>query len=132
MVSRSPGSPGPRLPRRVRGILNFYHRPGKWAAVEKKRLTVIVLGHVDHGKSTLVGRLLVEKGQVHPEEIERYATLGAEIGKESFKYAWVMDRSDESRRRKMRHFPLIAPNRSVSPPIVSALPRKRIPAGLKL
>jgi elongation factor 1-alpha len=67
--------------------------------VDKKRLTVVVLGHVDHGKSTLVGRLLVEKGQVHPEEIERYATLGAEIGKESFKYAWVMDRSDESRRR---------------------------------
>jgi elongation factor 1-alpha len=67
--------------------------------VEKKRLTVVVLGHVDHGKSTLVGRLLVEKGQVHPEEIERYATLGAEIGKESFKYAWVMDRTDESRRR---------------------------------
>jgi elongation factor 1-alpha len=67
--------------------------------VEKKRLTVIVLGHVDHGKSTLVGRLLVEKGAVHPEEIARYAALGAEMGKESFKYAWVMDRSDESRRR---------------------------------
>jgi len=67
--------------------------------VEKKRLAVVVLGHVDHGKSTLVGRLLVEKGQVHPEEIERYAALGAGIGKESFKYAWVMDRTDESRRR---------------------------------
>jgi len=67
--------------------------------VEKKRLTVVVLGHVDHGKSTLVGRLLVEKGAVHPEEIARYAALGAEMGKESFKYAWVMDRSDESRRR---------------------------------
>ncbi len=67
--------------------------------VERKRLTVIVLGHVDHGKSTLIGRMLVEKGRVHPEEIERYATLGAGIGKESFKYAWVMDRSDESRRR---------------------------------
>jgi len=67
--------------------------------VEKKRLTIIVLGHVDHGKSTLVGRLLVEKGQVHPEEIARYAALGAEMGKESFKYAWVMDRTDEARRR---------------------------------
>jgi len=36
---------------------------------------------------------------VHPEEIERYAELGAQMGKASFKYAWVMDRSDESRRR---------------------------------
>jgi len=65
----------------------------------KQRITVIVLGHVDHGKSTLVGRLLFEKGVVHAEEIERYAALGAEMGKASFKYAWVMDRSDESRRR---------------------------------
>ena len=67
--------------------------------MERTRKTIIVLGHVDHGKSTLVGRLLVEKGMVHPEEVERYATLAAELGKESFKYAWVMDRTDESRRR---------------------------------
>ena len=65
----------------------------------KKRITLVVLGHVDHGKSTLVGRFLFEKGLVHPEEIERYAQLGAQMGKSSFKYAWVMDRSDESRRR---------------------------------
>ena len=65
----------------------------------KPRITVVVLGHVDHGKSTLVGRLLFEKGLVRPEEIERYARLGAELGKASFKYAWVMDKSDESRRR---------------------------------
>ena len=65
----------------------------------KKRITLVVLGHVDHGKSTLVGRFLFEKGLVHPEEIERYAQLGAQMGKASFKYAWVMDRSDESRRR---------------------------------
>jgi len=65
----------------------------------KSRITVVVLGHVDHGKSTLVGRFLFEKGLVHPEEIERYAQLGAQMGKASFKYAWVMDRSDESRRR---------------------------------
>jgi elongation factor 1-alpha len=65
----------------------------------KKRITLVVLGHVDHGKSTLVGRFLFEKGLVHPEEIERYAQLGAQMGKASFKYAWVMDKSDESRRR---------------------------------
>ena len=59
----------------------------------------MVLGHVDHGKSTLVGRFLFEKGKVAPDELERFAVQSAQMGKASFKYAWVMDRSDESRRR---------------------------------
>lgn len=65
----------------------------------KQRVTIVVLGHVDHGKSTLVGRFLVEKGVVPTDEIERYAAQGAQMGKEEFKYAWVMDRTSESRRR---------------------------------
>jgi len=64
----------------------------------KPRISVIVLGHVDHGKSTLLGRFLFEKGEVQSEEIERYAVLGAQMGKSSFKYAWVMDKSTEARR----------------------------------
>ena len=65
----------------------------------KKRVTLVVLGHVDHGKSTLIGRYLFEKGMVGQDELERYAALGAGMGKESFKYAWIMDRSDEARKR---------------------------------
>jgi elongation factor 1-alpha len=65
----------------------------------RKRVTIVVLGHVDHGKSTLIGRMLFEKGAVSAEEIERNATRGGRMGKASFKYAWVMDRGDESRRR---------------------------------
>ena len=59
----------------------------------------MTIGHVDHGKSTLLGRLLMEKGVVPHEEIARYERQGALIGKASFKYAWVLDRSEESRSR---------------------------------
>lgn len=66
---------------------------------ERTPLNLVVIGHVDHGKSTLVGRLLFEKGLVGEEVIRRNEHMGQETGKASFKYAWVMDRSEESRRR---------------------------------
>ena len=59
----------------------------------------MTVGHVDHGKSTLLGRLLLEKGVVSPEEIARYERQGALLGKASFKYAWALDKSEESRSR---------------------------------
>ena len=57
----------------------------------KPHINLIFIGHVDHGKSTLVGRLLVEKGVVHEKD------LRDEAG--SFKFAWVMDRFKEERER---------------------------------
>jgi len=57
----------------------------------KPHINLVFIGHVDHGKSTLVGRLLVEKGIV-PEK-----DLRDEAG--SFKFAWVMDRFKEERER---------------------------------
>jgi len=50
---------------------------------------------VDHGKSTLLGHLLMEKGVVPREEIARYERQAALLGKASFKYAWVLDRSED-------------------------------------
>ncbi len=64
---------------------------------EKPHLNLVTIGHVDHGKSTLVGRLLVEHGDVPESEIKKFEAMG-EKGK-SFKYAWVMDRLKEERER---------------------------------
>lgn len=73
--------------------------PGVHPSAVKPRVSVVTIGHVDHGKSTLLGRLLVETGVVSPEEIARNEREARLIGKASFKYAWVLDRSDESRQR---------------------------------
>jgi elongation factor 1-alpha len=57
----------------------------------KPHINLVFIGHVDHGKSTLIGRLLVEKGIVSEKE------LRDEAG--SFKFAWIMDRLKEERER---------------------------------
>ena len=67
--------------------------------VEKPHLNLAVIGHIDHGKSTLVGRLLFETGAVPPHIIEKYREEAKAKGKESFVFAWVMDSLKEERDR---------------------------------
>jgi elongation factor 1-alpha len=57
----------------------------------KPHVNLVFIGHVDHGKSTLIGRLLVELGVILEKD------LSEEAG--SFKFAWVMDREKEERER---------------------------------
>ena len=57
----------------------------------KPHVNLVFIGHVDHGKSTLIGRLLVELGVISEKD------LSEEAG--SFKFAWVMDREKEERER---------------------------------
>ncbi|WP_010478197.1 translation elongation factor EF-1 subunit alpha [Thermococcus zilligii] len=64
---------------------------------EKPHINIVFIGHVDHGKSTTVGRLLFDTGNVPPTIIEKFEQMG-EKGK-SFKFAWVMDRLKEERER---------------------------------
>lgn len=66
---------------------------------EKPHLNLAVIGHIDHGKSTLVGRLLFETGAVAPHIIEKYREEAKAKGKESFVFAWVMDSLKEERDR---------------------------------
>ena len=68
-------------------------------AVEKPHLNLAVIGHIDHGKSTTVGRLLFETGTVPPHIIETYRKEAEAKGKGSFEFAWVMDSLKEERER---------------------------------
>ena len=66
---------------------------------EKEHMNIVFIGHVDHGKSTTVGRLLFEHGEIDSHIIEKYRKEAEEIGKASFEFAWVMDNLKEERER---------------------------------
>lgn len=57
------------------------------------------LGHVDAGKSTLMGRLLYDCGVIDERTIQKFKTEAEKIGKSSFHFAWVLDQTDEERSR---------------------------------
>jgi len=66
---------------------------------EKPHLNLAIIGHIDHGKSTLTGRLMYDTGAVPPHIIEKYREEAKAKGKESFVFAWVMDSLKEERDR---------------------------------
>ena len=66
----------------------------------KPHLNLIVMGHVDHGKSTLTGHLLFDAGYIDQKTIEQYAKESEKTGAgDTFKYAWVLDTIKEERER---------------------------------
>ena len=66
---------------------------------EKPHLNVVIIGHVDHGKSTLVGHLLFKLKAVDEKLWKEAFEYAAKTGKESEKYAWLLDRLKEERER---------------------------------
>jgi len=68
-------------------------------ADDKPHMNLAIIGHVDHGKSTLVGRLLFETENVPEHVIEQYREEAEEKGKSGFEFAYVMDSLDEERER---------------------------------
>ncbi len=67
--------------------------------VGKEHMNLAMIGHIDHGKSTLLGRLLTEAGAIDPHLIEEYRKKAEAIGKATFEYAWVMDTLKDERER---------------------------------
>lgn len=67
--------------------------------LEKKHLSLVITGHVDSGKSTITGRLLTLLGGVSERELEKLKAEAAALGKESFLYAFVMDKQKDERAR---------------------------------
>ncbi len=66
---------------------------------EKPHMNIITAGHVDHGKSTLMGRLLVETGAVREEELKKLKEVAREYKKEGWEFAYLMDKEKEERMR---------------------------------
>jgi elongation factor 1-alpha len=66
---------------------------------QKPHLNIVFIGHVDHGKSTTVGRLLLDTGVIRQEEIDKYRAEAEAKGKATFEFAWVMDDLKEERER---------------------------------
>nr|PIL98880.1 elongation factor Tu GTP binding domain-containing protein [Toxoplasma gondii COUG] len=64
-----------------------------------KPLTLVVVGHVDAGKSTLVGQLLRSTGTVEENVVQKMKKLSGEAGKGSFFLAWLCDEGDDERER---------------------------------
>ena len=58
---------------------------------EKTHINLVVIGHVDAGKSTTTGHLIYKCGGIDKRTIEKFEKEAAELGKASFKYAWVLD-----------------------------------------
>jgi len=66
---------------------------------EKDKINIVVIGHVDSGKSTSTGHLIFKCGGIDPRTIERFEKESAEAGKGTFKYAWVLDKLKAERDR---------------------------------
>lgn len=62
-------------------------------------LSFVVLGHVDAGKSTLMGRLLYDLKIVNQSQLRKLQRESETMGKSSFKFAWIMDQTSEERER---------------------------------
>ncbi len=65
----------------------------------KPHLNLVIMGHVDHGKSTTTGHLLYLAGAIDERTIKAFEDEAGKMGKGTFKYAWVLDNLKEERER---------------------------------
>ena len=68
-------------------------------AKEKPNMNVVFVGHVDAGKSTIVGRLLYDSGAVSEQQMKKLKEEAEKHGKVGFEFAYVMDKIKEERER---------------------------------
>lgn len=66
--------------------------------MEENALHIVIVGHVDHGKSTLVGRLFYDTGSLPPDKLEEIRRASESLGKE-LEFAYVMDNLEEEREK---------------------------------
>ena len=68
-------------------------------ARDKAHINLVFIGHVDHGKSTTVGRLLFDSGTIDEATMRKLKEKAEELGKGGFEFAFVMDNLKEERER---------------------------------
>ncbi|MDP2586659.1 MAG: GTP-binding protein [Candidatus Komeilibacteria bacterium] len=68
--------------------------------MDKNYLKLVIVGHVDHGKSTLIGRLLVDTGSMPQSKIDEVKTVCESLGR-PFEFAYLMDYMEEEREKKI-------------------------------
>ncbi len=68
-------------------------------AKEKPHINIVFIGHVDHGKSTTVGRLLFDSGNIDEQQLRKLKDKADQLGKAGFEFAYVMDNLKEERER---------------------------------
>jgi len=66
---------------------------------QKPHLNLIMIGHVDHGKSTMTGHILYRLGYFDEKTMKEIEEQAKKMGKESFRFAWLLDRLKEERER---------------------------------
>ncbi|MBN2111801.1 translation elongation factor EF-1 subunit alpha [Candidatus Woesearchaeota archaeon] len=68
-------------------------------AKNKTHINIVFIGHVDAGKSTTVGRLLFDSGNIDEQALRKLKEKAEELGKGGFEFAFVMDNLKEERER---------------------------------
>ncbi|MBR9693285.1 translation elongation factor EF-1 subunit alpha [Candidatus Woesearchaeota archaeon] len=68
-------------------------------AKEKTHINLVFIGHVDHGKSTTVGRLMFDSGNISEQQMRKLKEKAQELGKAGFEFAYVMDNLKEEQER---------------------------------
>lgn len=66
--------------------------------MEENALHIVIVGHVDHGKSTLIGRLFYDTGCLPEEKVEEIKRISKSLGRET-EFAYIMDHLEEERKR---------------------------------
>ena len=68
-------------------------------AKEKPNINIVFVGHVDAGKSTIVGRLMFDSGLIPQQEMDKLKAEAVKYGKVGFEFAYIMDEIKQERER---------------------------------
>lgn len=68
-------------------------------AEKKEHMNLVFIGHVDHGKSTSLGRLMFDSKNIDEQTMRKLTEMAKNLGKPGFEFAYVMDNLKEERER---------------------------------